>query len=303
MASFISSFANKIYSQFPQNEHAAKVTEIDSELQGLTAALTDTTSDIFKNKIVKTKKELNSDKETCLSALTRLNGEFFQDPRSTLKKAWDNVVISIKEALELKIEFRNELEAVTTQLKSRTSNETTQKAEVAIDSYTRLEKKRDSVETRLNEIISVEKTDLVAPPSEDALRQRQKELCGNYYQDPSSLLDKAWKKYQKALTDSHANAPELLNTYNLLENERKHTEILLKRLGSIAPATRGLEVLTIHSINEEIASLKKEKTNEEALTGIDWKKTAIAATKVSAAAAGYAMTYVPAATTLIASNL
>lgn len=287
MTSFISSFTDIIYSQFPQNEHTAKVAEIDSEIQGLTTALTNTTSVIYKNKIVETKVKLISEKETCLSTLTRLNGEFFQDPRSTLKKAWDNVVTSVQEALKLKVESREQLQHISTQLKSVPVDETIEKAESSIYYYTHLEKTRNNAETRLNEIINVEKADLIDPLSENVLRQRQKELCGNYYQDPNSLLDKAWKAYQEALSENSDSvcAPALLEKYNLLEKERKHTEILLKRFNSAARTDRGIEAFTNETINAEITTLMKERINESALKGIDWKKTVAAASGI--AATGY----------------
>lgn len=311
MTSLISGFANKLYSQFPQNEHTANSARIEAQVQGLTAALTDSTSKIFKSKINETKNELNLEKESCLNSLIRLNGEFFQDPKSSLKKAWDRVVTNVQEALQLKIEFRHELENVTKALESKPKDEIVEKAQDAVGIYTSLEKKRDNIEVRLNEIIATEKTDAIAPPSEDTLRARQKELCGNYYQDPNCLLDKAWKAYQNALTQNDTSAPDLLKQYNLLENERKNNAMILQRLNSIAPAPaeRSIEALTISSIQAQVNVLKQEGINEAALSGIDWKKTAVNTTIVTGivAATGitavYAVSNAPAATTLVVSNL
>ena len=291
MASIISNF---IYSKFPQNEHTTKAAEIKSEIEGLSVAKIDTTSIVFKNRMTKMKADLQDEKETYLASLLRLNGEFFQDPNSVLKKTWDSVVKKVKAALNLEIKNRDQLEETSEKLKKAPQSVLIENARHAIGVYTSLETRRNKIEAELNEIISIEKADLTAPLSEKALRERQKELCGDYYEDPNCLLDKKWKEYQRALASSSPNASALLNAYNILENERKSNEILLQRIDALAPATpdRTIEALTLASISDRLLYLKLEEANEAALAGIDWKKTAWNASKVAALGGSYIVTQV-----------
>lgn len=283
MTSLLSAISNKIYAQFPQNEHTTNASKIGTQIQELTDASADTSSAVFKNKFADTKNKLTEEKETCVNALIRLNGEFFQDPASALKKAWDVVVKCVHETLNKNIENRSELEGFEHELNTQPQTDAIETASRSIGAYKMLETRRDKVEARLNEILSSEKAEPEAGLSRDALKNRQQELCGNYYADPNGQLDQAWKKYQAALSSNDGSAHALLNAYNRLETERKNNEILLQRLDSIAPALpeRTLEALTTQLIQNQIAQLKKDQESELALAGIDWKKTAHTATMLT----------------------
>ncbi|GEM_PF-6661703 len=283
----ISNISNKIYSQFPQNAHTIKASELETQIQQLTGGLSDKSSDIFKERIIDTKKtfaEKAGEKETCLTTLAQLNGYFFQDPRSALKKAWEIAVRCVKTALNENLTEHKELDVFADKLEKQPQTPEVETASRSIIGYKMLEKSRDKAQSRLKEILAVEKAD-DASRSLDALKKRQRELCGNYYGDRNGLLDKAWREYKDALNDPHlaSSAQLFLNAYNLLETERKNNEVLLKRLNSITPevANHTIETLTMQSIQTQIDQLKEDKEKELALSGIDWKKTALLATSLT----------------------
>jgi Rad3-related DNA helicase len=198
-------------------------------------------------------------------------------------------------ALGTSIQNRSELEPISLELQDTNFI----KAKSAIQIYKALEKKRDSAEETIRNILSTEKTnsaitdiDHSLAEQEETLLARQNALCGNYYQDPGSLLYQKWKEYQTAVIASDSNADSLLQEYTALEEERKSLDAkinLLKEQRSIpaAAAERNIETLTLSSIQEQIQALNETKATEASLAGVDWKKTASAAASLALTSAGY----------------
>ncbi len=303
MYSVFSTIKNYACSALPQNVHAHNVSKIETELQELQGALDDNklnkTNSIFQKKIAEKKEELSAEKKRCSEALVRLNGSFYQDPASSLKKAWDTVVANVYAALSIQVEFRHELDNISNELDTKSETETIKSAKSSIEIYKKLEEKRDRSEARLHEIIGIERSEVVPIPISDpvlinkqnTLLARQKKLSGNYYQDPSCLLDQKWKEYQTAASANHSDAADILDAYNLLENERKSIDAELsviqkQLLIPVATVEKSYAALTTQSIESQITALTSLKNDEAELAGVDWNQTA----KAGAIALGYIAT-------------
>src|SRR5450631_4131940 len=130
-SSIVSSIGNSIYSLLPQNEHSKQAAQLESHLLELQTALNDKTSDAFNRVLIDTSAQLKTEKTKCERQLQRLNGSFFQDPKSSLKKAWDTLSNEIFNALGTSIQNRSELEPISQQLQ----DENFTKAKSAIQIY------------------------------------------------------------------------------------------------------------------------------------------------------------------------
>lgn len=268
-------------SLLPQNTQVQRKLEIESEVKTLQAALQNKSGEVFKKIISEAgeqfQKDLQIEKEKCLQSLARLNGDFFQDPNSQLKKAWD-VIVKLMSSMGIKIEKRNGLDTYEEQLKQMDGNRAPA-ALLAIKEYKELEAKRNSMVKWLETIISTEKThsktlQTTLESAKQNLQKRQKVLCGSYYQDPNGKLDKAWKAYTIMLSTGDASASDLLEKFNKLDNRRKSNDAKLveieKQIHIAADPTRTIEILAVDVIKEQIKELEEEKNKESS----DWKTNA-----------------------------
>jgi hypothetical protein len=288
-----STITGSLAAWLPQNEHSKKAAELTQEIQSLTQSLTDKTGQVFQSKVSDTMRTIQEQKQKCLDDLHRMNGSFYQDPQSTLKKAWDKLVESVCAAIGFHMERADQLDTVSAQL-STDSNDAKKFAKTRIDAFKGIEKKRDTRQSQLNLILSTEKA--ASNPKEnlemkrDLLKQKHKELCGNYFGDPNGTLDQAWQKYQTAL--AYGSTHELsLAAYQELETYRKQTEAELydieQQLAIPASTTRTYEVLTTESITKEVEELKKIQQSESDLSGVNWRGIASKAAQVALLGAGY----------------
>ncbi len=292
MTSYLHALGKTACTLLPQNESALRVAEIEDEISELTQALNDPANVKFQKILVERQKQINAERQHCEKRLVHLNGNFYQDPESSLKQNWDNAVEKSERATGSQLQFREQLEPVFTELKNSPNKDEKNviSATLAIDKYSRLEKKRNQIEKRLKEIVAIEKSgplgaafqaSLIKEKSD--LQQRQKELCGSYYSDHNGLLHKAWHTSQQAAIQGNPDAPSLLEKFNQLETERRRNDARLYTLDQyisvMASPDRSVEALTKCAIAENVKVLESEKADEEPLAGIDWYGTAKATGK------------------------
>ena len=269
LSSATSYMSNAIKSRLPKNDHTKKAAELSQEIQSLESSLTDKTGEVFQKKITETTSTIQKEKEKCIAALNGLNGSYYQDPNSSLKRIWDKVVETVNDAIGYKVERKEQLEEVSNQLKVD-ENEAKKTAQGKIDQFKRVEKLRNDRQNQLNQILSTEKAaanpedKLKIKTQKEALLKQHRELCGNYYGDRNGKLDQAWQKQDLA-------------AYQKLETQRKQIEAQLhtidQQLSIPATTDRTYEVLTTESINKQITELKNIQKNESDLSGVDWRKT------------------------------
>ncbi len=277
----MNTFIKTLHSLLPQNAQIQRKFEIESQVEKLQTALQNKSGDAFKKIISEVSNKicegLELEKQKCMDSLARLNGNFFQDPNSGLKKAWDTIVKEMK-TMGIEIEKRDQLDTWEEKLKEMGGNRAPV-ALLAIKKYKALETKRDAMATWLETIISTEKTNsktlqITLESSKQNLEERQKVLCGNYYQDPKGKLDIAWKAYTTGLSSGDNSATDCLEKFNNLDNERKKNEAKLfeikKQIAIAADPTRTIEALAEAGIEEEIKELEEAKNKESS----DWKSIA-----------------------------
>lgn len=302
MSFLISRLGNSLYSLLPQNKHTANVAKIEARIVKLQLAISDPTNDVFQRKILKKVAKLETEKKTYEVRLAQLNGSFYQDPKSLLKQTWDSIVNNILTTFSIRIETREELESVpkeimqdlTKECGTMATNDYNIKSDmlnntnITISNYIKLEKERDAIQTQIKEIVSTQKTVTTGPSFQDTLstqlmtiEDRQKELCGEYYQDPRGLLDQKWKASQAGGSDASTLHDEFLS----LETERKSNEAqifaLREQISVLATSGRTIEALTTESIKEKVAELETAKLDESPLSGVDWTKTVVSTAKVA----------------------
>jgi hypothetical protein len=297
----LTAIKNYTASWLPQNEHTTKATELTQEIQFLEQSLNDKTGPVFKTKVSETIDLIQTEKEKCIKDLVRMNGDYYQDPKSSLKRTWDTLVDKVGIALGVRTETLEQLGEISDQLNSGSPTEEKEAAKSAIETYLFIEKKRNDRQAQLNLIISTEKTtepltDDTLTQQKTSLQQRLRELCGDYYGDPNGKLDQAWKEYQTAVdqgfpTDSTKN---FLDAYNGLEKEKRQTEAKLfeteQRLLLPISSERSFEALTTASIQAQIDTLTADQSSESDLSGVDWGRLASSAAKVALISAGYILT-------------
>jgi hypothetical protein len=290
----LSKVGSSLASLLPQNQHVQKAKELGKEIQSLTHSLTDKTGPVFKGKVTETTTLIQTEKSKCIDDLFRMNGAYYQDPKSTLKKAWDRVATTVHTALGIRTERRDQLTDISVQLKAAPPTKEMKTAERAITSYTNIEKKRDLRQEQLNKIVSTEKgsekKDEEFVKRKQLLQEKRRKLCGDYFGDKNGELDKAWTKYQTAIANSSSGVDELAN-YTQLEEYRKCVEAELfnidQQLSLLASKDRTYETLTTDSIQKQIAVLRNRHMSESNLSGIDWKGLATSTAKVALATAGF----------------
>jgi hypothetical protein len=260
-----------ITSYFSQNTQTQRKLEIESEINKLKTALNNRSGDAFKRVISEAgeqfQKDLNAEKTRCLQSLARLNGEFFQDPNSLLKKAWD-AIVKLLQLVGINIKNRNELEEYETKLRKSSGNRAPL-ALAAIEKYKKLEAKRDSMATLLDTIVSTEKTiskdfQTQLESKKKDLEKHKKALCGSYYQDPNGELDMAWKAYTAELSAGNSSASSmLLEQFHRLDDRRKSYEAQLceieKHIRVAIDPERTVEALAIAIIPEETKHWNRKK--------------------------------------------
>ncbi len=265
----------------PTNKLTQKIAELDLEIKKLEKSLNDKTSDVFHKKVQEMINLLASEKQKCETELLQLNGAYYEDPKSLLKKAWDELVERVQIALGIHVNDRSQLDQVLLDLNTL-HPDARQEAIQAISTYLKLEKKRDGLQEKLEQIIASQKTGSL-PLQEIFLREKQKlenrhiELCGHYFKDPNGLLDQTWSKYVQAQTNGSSEAPSLLEQFNQLEEERKQTEgklfIVNQHLNVSAAAERSYLRLAENAFQEKIDALNQLKIDKFSQSGADWKKT------------------------------
>jgi hypothetical protein len=295
MTSYFSNLAKisgSLSAWLPQNDHAKKADALAQKIQSLEQSLSDKTGQVFQSKVSETTTAIQEEKQKCIQDLDRMNGSYYQDPKSTLKMAWDRLVNAVEIAIGFKVERADQLDAVSVQL-DVDPNEAKKTAKEKIDHFKVIEQKRDKRQNRLNQIIGLEKT---ASNVEDdlklrkeLLKQKHRELCGNYFADPNGELHKAWEKYQTTLAEG-STGENSLKEYQQLDEYRKQIEAELYHIDTqllIPASTRTYEILTIDSIAQEINRLKEIQKTESSLSGVDWSGIASNAAKVASIGAGY----------------
>ena len=297
MAYFISGIKNAITSRLPQNEHAKNAAKLKQEINDLETSLNDKTGTVFQSKVQETTQTLVQEKKKCIEELTRMNGSYYQDPKSGLKKNWDKLAVSVRKALNVEVE-RNQLPTISSQLEKAPETEDTRTAKSKIISYLAVEKKRDERQAQLERIIATEKASTPTfeeqtKSKKEALQKRHRELCGEYFGDANGKLDKAWRQYQTAI-QSGSSGEFFLKVYKSLEEQRKTIEAELHSLEkqSTIPATpeSTFEALTTSSVSKQIETLKDTQIKESNLSGVNWKGLGLSAAKMTLLAAGYILT-------------
>lgn len=210
-----------------QTEHSKEPAHLDQEI----TPSTQRTDTVFKNKVIEVKSAIQKEKQKCEADLLLLNGAYYQDPKSMLKMAWDELVQYVSQ-VGLNIESADQLESISDQLK-RDQTPAKQSALSKIDIFKDAEELRNQRQAQLNRILATEK--IVANP-EELLKQQQAELkqkhhtlCGDYFGDPNGQLDQAWRRYQTAIADG-SNDESPLAAYQKLETERKKIEARLYQI-------------------------------------------------------------------------
>lgn len=236
------------------------LTNKQNDVTDIQNLIKDITSKIFQKELTETTRGLEVKKKECEETLKTLNGLFYQDQKSLLKQAWDKMVNFVNITLGITIGTRNELDNIKRDLRD---------SKGAVDLYLKLETLRDSIQTRLLQIVAALKTKPTAALFEktrteqvEQLQARQKELCGNYYEDPQSLLDQAWRIYQSAIQANDSNAGQLFNTFNRLDVERRSNDAKLfsleQQISCIVPSSNDNIKTYNCSIQEQMIKLKEE---------------------------------------------
>lgn len=277
----------------PQNEHSEKAAALTQKIQSLELSLTDKTTQVFQDKVSETILSIQNEKQKCIDDLTRMNGSYYQDPKSTLKQAWDRLVKAVHDAIGVKVESADQLDVISSQLDIDSTKEK-KLAKSKIIGFKVIENKRNARQDQLNQILSIEKA--ASSPEEnlklrkELLQQRYQELCGNYFGDPNGQLHQAWVKYQTALAYG-STGENTLAAYQALDTYRRQIEAELysidKQLSIPASTTRTYEMLTTESITREVKELQKVQKTESDLSGVNWSDIASTATKAALIGAGF----------------
>jgi hypothetical protein len=288
----LSAMTESLAAWLPQNEHAKKADNLAEDIRSLEESLINKTGQVFQNKVSHTIVAIQEAKQKCIDDLLRMNGSYYQDPKSTLKTAWDKLVQAVHTAIGVNVERSDQLDTVSAEL-DVDPNEAKEIAKKKIDHFKTIEKKRDARQNQLNQILSTEKAALNPEENlrlkQDLLKQRYQELCGSYFGDPNGQLHQAWTKYQTAL--AHGSTGEnSLDSYQKLDAYRRQIESELYSIDQqlLIPAStaRTYEVLTTEQMTQEVEALKKIQKTESDLSGIDWSGVATSAAKAVLVGAG-----------------
>ncbi len=264
MSSCFSRIGQKLYgyavSKLPDyitNQTASQVKKkITAEIDRYNKVVFDKSDATFNTYLKIVHQKLENEKENCQKTITRLNGAYYQDPKSGLKQAWDKLVASIKLVLGLDIVTRDQLSSLTG-LSSEVQKD--------VEEYRYKEGARDAAVSRLHEILSVQQSERSEPKifqdlnqEKTRLSKRQHELCGDYFGDKDSLLDQAW-----SACAAEDKTPEDEEHFQNLEQERRANEARLveldQQLGLPVHPTRNYQVLAQDEVSEEIDKLARER--------------------------------------------
>ena len=228
---------------------------LSEEAYLLREALAIKTGGTFSKYIDKAQNQLGLDRQEAANRLLELNGAYYKDPLSLLKRAWDAAVKAIEELFgSVVIQTRKDLEEKHNNFQSSNRIKEAQ----LIEAYFNLETERNTCRETLKETIGTQ-----AKSSVTILAQKKQELCGAFYGDSNGQLDKAWKKYTAALGTSDPNAEKLLKAYEGLEKKRKVIDIELSILEeqtnpSSDFSKRSVEVLAEDAIRERLKEIEKK---------------------------------------------
>lgn len=220
---------------------------------------------------------LQSEKEKYEKILRTLNGKYYQDPQSSLKQAWDTLLEKVPLTGQ-HVTLRPDLDSCMRALED-TQTTVSMNAKSSIHNYLLLELKRDISEAFFKTIVSIQKNEPVAADplleKKKVLENRQKQLCGNSYEDSLSLLDRAWKQYKQAYEECNPNADVLHSSYLVLEEERKTIEaelFFLEQQLLLSPTPHNT-LTSLLEIQRQIEFLETQ-SGEKLRTGrMDWNQT------------------------------
>ncbi len=223
------------------------------------------TISVLDTKVAETIKSLNEKKQECEDDLRRLNGDYYQDPKSLLKQTWDKLVQKIHNVLGIHVKSDQQLAQVITQLDSSSSPDA-DGAKRSITGFNLLKAKRDKIQTDLNTILATERAskadyDSTLIVTRQNLEQRYLTLCGLYFQDPKGQLHQAWNLWKTAEASKASDTGILKADYEQLNDERQQIEAQLYRIHqrlTLAPTKSYSDLATdlisaqIHSANPQL---------------------------------------------------
>jgi hypothetical protein len=246
----------------PQSSHVEKIANLAAKDPFAEKSLSKKMDEIFRSKVSEIATRLQKDKQQCIKYLDCMNGSYYQDPHSVLKKSWDKLVKAVQKAIGIQVDREDRLDTLLAQL-DIAPNEAKKSARQSIEKYKEIEQKRDDCQSWLNQIFGTEKAALNLEKGvkinleeqlkahKGCLKQNYQKLCGNYFGDPNGLLDQAWQKYQAALTQDPTDTSSITD-YKNLEVNRKKTEAQLHEIE---------QLLAIPASNHLYEILKTESTN------------------------------------------
>jgi hypothetical protein len=250
-------------------QYAKNIASLNNEIHSLAQSLNTKTGTVFKSKVKEVADAVQKEKENCRGDLLALNGSYYEDPRSALKGAWDELVQSAYTAIGFKVERSDQLDALAELLYNDPCNVSDpdgkkESANKKIKHYKDLETMRNRRQAQLNQILATEKVGLNLEETlknEKAMQEQMHlKLCGHYFGDPQGQLDQAWQTYQNE--KSHGlEGEESLAAYQALDESRKKIEAELYKIEqrlSTPVSHHTFEQLTIESINKQIQAFTKE---------------------------------------------
>lgn len=240
---------NKIHDLISVEQNKSLIS-LREETKQLRSALSQKTGETFENYLIQAKEQIDQKHKMYKARLLELNGAYYQDPLSLLKRAWDAAVRAIASLLGGATTTREKLEEQNKALLG------TNRTEIAnpIDEYFKLEKERNACIELLQQTLFLRQGSLDKRKNE--LEARQLELCGHYYADPKGLLDQAWRCYSAAGQETE------LKTYQQLDQERQWIEIQLSILQKGASSHEN-PIFALAQQNMENRLQELEKTIEQ----------------------------------------
>lgn len=270
-------------------QHNENIGSINNEINSLRQSLNEKTGAVFKSKVVELVHAVQEEKVYCIQDLLALNGSYYEDPRSALKVAWDELVQSVYTATDFKVERADQLDNALAELlfidpcNVNDPDGEKKSANDKIEHYKNLETMRNRRQAQLNQILASEKADQnleeTLKNQKEMLKQTHLKLCGHYFGDPQGQLDQAWQKYQNEKTHG-LDGEDSLAAYQALDQSRKEIEAKLYEIEqqlSTPVDHHTFEQLTIQSINQQIQAFTKELQLTPAPTKKDKSKKVIAA--------------------------
>lgn len=242
-----------------KNTLSDELSTLLEETNQLRQALEKKTGKVFLQYAQRAEQQLKDDGQTAAHRLLELNGSYFQDPLSLLKQAWDAAIKAIEELFQgTVIQTREDLKEKYHIFQSSNRTKETQ----LIQAYFNLEEERSTCQEALKKQIS-QTTESCIEERKQKLQKRKEALCGTFYEDPTGLLDQAWKKYIRAVQSSASNTEKLLKSYQQLEQKRKLIDVELSILHentntSSSFSKRSIEILAENAITERLKEIEQQ---------------------------------------------